>query len=170
MSADAASSIPVRRGVTTEKIVNFSADRLKAPFFLRCGAATIDYILVAAFPTVFLLFGRFSGEDGASLLNSELNNIGWLIAIVVAISNLVILPALTGRTLGKFATGLRTVSADGSTPSIKRMLLRQIAACILVPISLGLELLTAVFSRKGRAVHDLIAGTVVIFANKRSFD
>lgn len=170
MNASAASTSPTRAGRTTEKVVNFSADKVRAPFFLRCGAAIIDYILVAAFPTVFLLIGRYTGEDGASLLNSELNNIGWLLAIFVGISNLILLPAFTGRTLGKFATGLRTVASDGSMPRVRTMLFRQIAACVLVPLTAGLELLTAIFSRKGRALHDYIAGTVVIFANKRPFD
>ncbi len=167
MRAQSSSPAPIRRPGTTEAVVNFSAEAVKAPFFLRLGAVFIDYILIIAFPAVFLIISRFSGLDGAALINSELNNIGWLLAILVGISNLVLLPAISARSLGKFATGLRIVRSDGTVPTLRAMLFRQTFGYIIVIGSLGLGFLTSVFSRKGRALHDYLAGTLVIYARKQ---
>lgn len=154
-------------GPLSVKVVRFEPEEVATPFFLRFGAAAIDYLFFIIFPAMFLVISRIMGNDGAALINSELNNIGWLLAILFGISNLVVLPVLTGRTLGKFVTGLEIVGADGRYPSISRMLLRQTAGYLAVLFSGGLGLLPIAFSRKGRALHDYIFGTYVVFADRR---
>lgn len=149
------------------QVVRFEPEEVATPFFLRFGAAAIDYLFFIIFPAMFLVISRIMGNDGAALINSELNNIGWLLAILFGLSNLVVLPVLTGRTLGKFVTGLEIVGADGRHPSILRMLLRQTAGYLVVLSSGGLGLLPIAFSRKGRALHDYIFGTFVVFADRR---
>ncbi len=47
-----------------------------------------------------------------------------VLAVMLAILNLVVIPGLTGLTLGKWATGLRIERNDGGTPGIGRALLR----------------------------------------------
>jgi uncharacterized RDD family membrane protein YckC len=109
---------------------------------------------------------NFFGNDGSALINSELNNMGWLLAILLAVSNLILLPVIAGRTAGKFITGLTVVGSDGLLPSAKAILMRQTVGYLLVLLSGGITLLVAVFDRKGRALHDILSGTVVIFAEK----
>jgi uncharacterized RDD family membrane protein YckC len=167
MTAQSASPAPIRRPGTTEAVVNFVPEAVKAPFLLRLGAVIIDYILIVSFPALFLILSRLSGLDGAALINSDLNNIGWLLAILVGVSNLILLPTICARSVGKFVTGLQVVSSKGTSPTLRSMLFRQTIGYLLVLGSLGLGFLMSVFSRKGRALHDYLSGTLVIYAQKR---
>lgn len=150
-----------------EIVIDFSPQDVKAPFILRCGAFLIDYILIVAAPVLSLLASRFFGNDGARLLNSELNSAGWIIAVLIAALDLAVLPSLTGQSLGKIAAGLRIVDAAGRQPSIKALLIRQTAGYALTAATLGLGFLIAAFTRSGRSLHDLLSGTVVIYGEKR---
>ncbi len=147
--------------------VNFSPEVMKAPFFLRLGAAFIDYILIVIFPVLGLLISSFSGNDGSRLIHSELNDIGWLVAIFVAIVNMIILQAAIGQSVGKILTGLRIVAIDGSEASFGSIILRNTFGYLLTLGSAGLGLLFSLFSSKGRALQDYIAGTVVIYARRK---
>src|SRR5687768_17518392 len=117
----------IKRPPVREVIVGFSAEAVRAPFLLRCGALTIDYILLVAIPVIGLLLSRFAGNDGARLLNDGLNNAGWLIAVLVGLSNIVLLPMFSGQTLGKIVTGLRIVNIDDTAPRLSAVALRQTA-------------------------------------------
>ncbi|TCN43920.1 putative RDD family membrane protein YckC [Kribbella orskensis] len=70
--------------------------------------------------------------------------------------------AITARTPGKAIVGLRVVRADGGTVRPRRAFLR---VCVF-PLSvllLGLGFVLIVFHRAHRALHDLIAGTAVVY-------
>jgi uncharacterized RDD family membrane protein YckC len=149
-----------------EIVVSFSPERVKAPFLLRCGALIIDYLLIVAFPVICLLIGRFSGNDGARLLSGEWNSAGWLIAVLIAATNLVVLPAFSGQSVGKILTGLRIVKIDGTPASAGTIVLRQTVGYLLTLGSLGLGFLVSIFSSKGRALQDYVTGTVVIYAER----
>jgi uncharacterized RDD family membrane protein YckC len=162
-------SKPIKRApARVERVIDFSAERLRAPLVVRAGAAIIDYILVVSPIAGFLLLARAMGNDGAGLISSELNSIGWLLAILIAVTNLILLPLISGRTAGKFLTGLRVATLNGTEPGVRRMLLRQTLGYSLILFSAGLGLLIALFNRKGRALQDLIAGTVVVYGERRT--
>lgn len=167
MSARVERKIPVRRVRAEQVIVDFDAKRLKAPFSLRCGAVLIDYILLICMPVIALLLGRSFGLDGAKLLNSEVSNTGWLIMILLAVTNFVLFPLLTGKSLGKMLTGLRIVQTDGSPPSLTALLIRHLAGYPLTVLTLGAGFLLSAFSQNGRALHDFLAGTVVVYGRRR---
>lgn len=151
-------------------VVDFRPEDIKAPFFLRCGALLIDYVLIVSIPVIGLLLARLMGRDGPGLLNDSFSDTGWLIAFLLGLTNIVILPLFTGQTLGKMCTGLRIVSNDGTPASARRILLRQTLGYILTISSAGIGFLMSLLSSKSRALHDYIAGTVVIFADRRSRD
>jgi len=153
-----------------ERVIGFEPRVVKAPFLLRCGALTIDYLVIVSIPVVFLLFGRSLGEDGSALLNGDLNNTGWLIAVIVAIADLVLLPAVAGRTVGKMLTGLRVVNKKGAAATVKSMVFRQTVGYFTVLITFGLGFLVSAFNSTGRALHDWMSGTVVIKGQKRYLD
>lgn len=159
--------VEARRPVKREVIVGFSAEAVKAPFPLRCGALIIDYIIVIAIPVIGLLLSRFAGNDGVRLLNDGLNNAGWLIAVLVGITNLVLLPMFSGQTLGKIITGIRIVNIDGSTPSLGAIAIRQTLGYLATAVTGGIGFFISFFSGKGRALHDYLSGTVVIYADRR---
>ncbi len=158
---------PARRYRTENVIVDFDAEKLKAPFVLRLGAILIDYILLVSIPVISILISRSFGDDGSKLLNSEISNAGWLITILLGITDFVIFPMFSGQTIGKMFTGIRIVRNDGKAVSFTGVLLRNIVGYFLSIITLGLGFVLALFNIKGRALHDFIAGTVVVYGQKR---
>jgi uncharacterized RDD family membrane protein YckC len=71
--------------------------------------------------------------------------------------------AASGKTFGMALLGVRVVSADGADAAPRQALLRTLA----FPLSfllLGLGFVGIVLQRDRRALHDMIAGTAVIYA------
>lgn len=158
---------PIKKLKTKRVIVNFDAERLKAPFLLRAGALLIDYIILILIPVASMLLARWMGEDGARLLNSEINNTGWLITILLGLTNFVIFPMFSGQSIGKMLTGLRIVNSDGTDASFTRLLLRHLIGYPLTILTFGLGLLLSIFNERGMALHDYLAGTVVVFGRRK---
>lgn len=158
---------PARPSRNKEVVVDFKPEQVKAPFFLRCGALLTDYIVLISIPVIGLLLGRYMGNDGARLLGGSLNDAGWLIAVLLAFTNFVVLPIFSGQTIGKMLAGLRIVRSDGRSPSTGSIILRQTLGYGLTIASLGSGFLISLVSRKGRALHDYVAGTVVIYADRQ---
>lgn len=127
----------------------------------------IDYVLFISVPVIALLVGRYMGNDGSKLLDSELSNVGWLIAVLVGLTNFILLPMFTGQSIGKMLTGLSVVRTDGKVPTFGNLLLRHFIGYPLTLITGGLGFLLSVINAKGRALHDYIAGTVVIYGQKK---
>ncbi len=139
--------------------VNF--ERLRAPFSLRCGAALIDYSLVVGILALSTLLARALG-DGTRNGSATYLFVGYTAAALAAFLNVVLLAAWSGRTLGKWITGLRIERRDGGELSIPRALLRHCVGYLLTLMTLGLGFLLAVFNSEGRALHDMLAGTIVV--------
>lgn len=157
----------VARSQSRERIANFVPQAVKAPFLLRCAAALIDYLFAVMIPVISLLLGRLAGYDGAKLLGSELSNAGWLAAVVLGLTNIILLPMFAGQSIGKGLLGIRIVRIDGGTASYKTIALRQTLGYLLTIASFGIGLAIALMSSKGRALHDYLSNTVVISAEKR---
>ena len=167
MSLSAERAVPGKGFRTREVVVNFDISQLKTPFLLRCGAILIDYITLISVPVISILLARFGGADGAKLLNSEINNAGWLITFLLGLTNLVILPLFTGQSIGKIFTGLRVVRMDGTNPTLRSLVLRHLVGYPLTILTFALGFIIAAFNKDGRSLHDLIAGTVVVFGRRR---
>lgn len=168
MSVQAERLAPTKKIKTGPVVVDFDAERLKAPFLLRCGALLIDYILLISVPVISLLVGRSLDYDGTKLLNSEVSNTGWLIMILLLLTNFVIFPMFSGKSIGKILTGIRIVKTNGSAPSIGTLLVRHLIGYPLTIVTFGMGFLFSVLSQKGRALHDFLAGTVVIYGRKQT--
>jgi uncharacterized RDD family membrane protein YckC len=136
-------------------------ERLKAPFSLRCGAFLIDYIILVAILAVSTLVARMLG-GGARTAGNSSETAGVVIAVTLGILNLGVLAGLTGFTIGKWTTGLRIERNDGASLGIGRALLRHFVGYPLSLIPLGGGFALAALSSRGRALHDLIAGTIVV--------
>jgi uncharacterized RDD family membrane protein YckC len=139
--------------------VNF--ERMRAPFSLRCGALLVDYIIVVGVLALATLAARVFGDD-ARRGSSFILFIGYLTTAGVAFVNFVLLANLSGRTLGKWVAGLRIERRDGEELSVRRALLRHLVGYPLTILTLGLGFLVSAFDPQGRALHDRIAGTVVV--------
>jgi uncharacterized RDD family membrane protein YckC len=159
-------------------------DRYRAPFSLRCGAFLIDYILLVAVIAFSTVLARLGVRPRALSTTSE--TLGLFIAGALALLNFVGLTTLRGQTLGKWATGLRIRRKGGEALSLGRVLLRHLVAYPLSFLILGLVFLVmdlpaaavvavggsvltlalgfvmVALSANGRALHDIIADTVVV--------
>ncbi|HEX8395883.1 MAG TPA: RDD family protein [Pyrinomonadaceae bacterium] len=149
------------------RVVGFDAERFQAPFALRCGALLIDYLLLVSAPAVTFLMASSRGLSGVKLWRDPSLSVGWLIALLVLVTNFIILPVVLGRTIGKFATGLRVVAQDGSNPTFVAAALRHLVGYPLTLLTGGLGFAFAAFNRKGRALHDFVGGTIVVRASRR---
>jgi uncharacterized RDD family membrane protein YckC len=70
---------------------------------------------------------------------------------------------LLGATFGKRIARLRVVGPDGARPGLSRSAGRA-AATVLGVVLLGIGPLVALFTRTGRGLNDLAAGTTVVEA------
>lgn len=66
-----------------------------------------------------------------------------------------------GQTIGKMALSLRVIGDDGRPIDAAGGMLRALG-CMLVPVTLGLSYLPAIFTSDHRALHDRLAGTRVV--------
>lgn len=135
--------------------------RFRAPFALRCGALLIDYILLALIMVFSTMIARVMG-GGARMAGGTAEKVGMLITLIVAVLDLVVMAGLTGRTVGKWTTGLRIERTDGRLPGVGRAVVRHVLGYPLSLLPFGLGFLIVAISPTGRALHDLIAGTIVV--------
>jgi uncharacterized RDD family membrane protein YckC len=64
--------------------------------------------------------------------------------------------------LGKWATGLRIERNDGADIGIGRAILRHFVGYPLSFLLFGLGFLLSAVTSRGRGLHDIIAGTIVV--------
>jgi uncharacterized RDD family membrane protein YckC len=150
--------IPARR----EEVVNFDPVAVHAPFLLRCAALFIDYIVLMAVPVLGLIIGQLMGAKPGPP-----GAMAWLFTTLVGLSNFIFLPLLTSQTVGKMLTGLRVTATDGTPVSVLAILLRNVVGYLVTAITLGIGFLIAGITPSGRALHDYLSGTVVIYAKQR---
>jgi len=141
--------------------------RFRAPFALRCGAWLIDYILIALPVSLSTFVARLMG-GGARMAGGTSEKAGIILTVIIAVLDLGVLAGLRGQTVGKWITGLRIELMDGRLPGIGRALLRHFIGYPLSLLPLGLGFLMITVSPRGRSLHDLIAGTVVVREYLRS--
>jgi len=149
------------RSQAKNRAARHGGQRLRAPFPLRCGALLIDYIALISLVVLGTLVSRMLGGGGRAAGNSA-ETAGILLTIFTAVVNLGVIPGFTGLTLGKWATGLRIERINGGNIGIGRALLRHFIGYPLSFALLGLGFLLAAVSVRGRGLHDMIAGTVVV--------
>lgn len=133
----------------------------RAPFSLRCGAFLIDYIIPASIIAFSTLVARVFG-GGARMSGNTAETIGMLIALGVIAFNYLVLAGFRGTTMGKWATGLRIESRHGGPARFHASLLRHVIGYPLSLAPLGIGFLISAFNSQGRALHDFLAGTVVV--------
>lgn len=127
----------------------------------------IDYMLLVAVPVTAVLLGKLGGTGSDTSFQDTINNIGWVIAILLVIANMFILPGVSGQSIGKMITGIRIVSVDGTPASPRAVLLRNSAGYLFTLLTGGLGFLISLFGTSGRALHDYVGGTIVVYGRRR---
>jgi uncharacterized RDD family membrane protein YckC len=130
---------------------------------VRVGAGLIDLALLAGInAAVLYLTLRVSGLHNtlADLrVLPPVPLVGFL--AVVAFGYVAAFTVAGGQTIGKMALSLRVTSDDGRPVDAATGTLRALG-CMLVPVTLGLSYLPALFTTDHRALHDRLAGTRVV--------
>jgi uncharacterized RDD family membrane protein YckC len=129
----------------------------------RLGAGAIDLLLLVGIDAVVLyLTLRVAG------LQNSMDDVGVLprIPFIGFLATLTFgyVAAFTvagGQSIGKMVLSLRVIGDDGRPVDAAGGMLRA-AGCMLVPVTLGLSYLPAIFTSDHRAIHDRLAGTRVV--------
>jgi len=151
---------------SVETITGFDPVEMAAPFLVRLSAAVFDYILLIALPAIGIIFNRIFG--GSAVQDGIVSGTTlWLVAILLGLCNIVLLPALSGQSLGMILTGLRIVRLNGRSVTPITMALRNTVGYLLTALTFGLGFFVAAVNTSGRALHDFLFGTVVVAGIKR---
>lgn len=139
-----------------------------AGFWIRVVAAIVDSLVISLFAAVMI------GFIAALILmaGKSSRDIAVGIGIFVGIIGLIVLGWLyealmtsspRGATFGKRAIGARIVRADGTQLSFGRATARHFAKVLVTPLlPFGLGFLLAAWTTGKRAIHDMLADTLVI--------
>jgi uncharacterized RDD family membrane protein YckC len=143
-----------------------------AGFWIRFVAQIIDSLILTTVSV--LLIGICVGAVILTDKSLDLENPGGLVigAVLLAIAVLIMINWLyealmtsspRGATLGKMALGLRIVRFDGTQLSFGRATARHFAKAIATPaVPLLIGYIMAAFTNRKRALHDILADTLVI--------
>lgn len=130
---------------------------------VRVGAGLIDLaLLVGIDAAVLYLTLRITGLQNtlADLrVLPPIPFVGFL--VILAFGYVAAFTVAGGQTIGKMALSLRVIGDDGRPVDAAGGMLRALG-CMLVPITLGLSYLPALFTSDHRALHDRLAGTRVV--------
>jgi uncharacterized RDD family membrane protein YckC len=138
----------------------------RAEFGQRLGAFAIDCgFVVSAACAVGVLSLGISGhgasfQEGLGALFARLKAVVWLAALL-GLAYFVLALWIFGRTLGKYILGLRLIKLAPRSLRFEEALLRELGLLFSL-LPLGLGLLWPMFDAERRALHDYLAGTLVI--------
>lgn len=129
-----------------------------APVPLRILSGAIDLTVVAA----VLLLGLQLLEQVLPFVNAAWERaiiIGWTVTVVVALPT-VVETLSRGRSLGRWAAGLRIVRDDGGPVSVRHAALRALLGVLEVVGTLGMLAVTvSALGSRGKRIGDYVAGT-----------
>jgi uncharacterized RDD family membrane protein YckC len=132
-----------------------------AGFWRRFFAVILDCVITGAADTILaliILLGASLGKDSgfaAIILMYATNILGaWLYFTLMESSKY-------QATIGKMALGIRVTDLNGNRASWGRVNARYFAS-FLSGITLGIGFIMAGFTQKKQAMHDMIAGTLVL--------
>lgn len=145
-----------------DKIIDFSPELLQAPFLLRTAAFCVDYIILLALPIGWLIALKLFGDRSSGGLGGFI----WFLGFLLLAANFILFPLLRGQTIGKMLAGITIVNIDGSYLRLSGVIRRNILGYFVTAATLGLGFLVSGMNSSGRALHDMIAGTVVVRARK----
>ncbi len=135
-------------GIVT-RFTAFAIDIVTATVLFAVGGRVAEYVLGV------LLHHSFALSDAR--IAPKVALVAWLLAYFAYPTS------VSGRTFGMAVVGLRAVRADGDVLGARRAVVR----VLTLPLSflmLGVGFLLIVLRADRRALHDLIAGSAVVYA------
>ncbi|HZP98817.1 MAG TPA: RDD family protein [Reyranella sp.] len=155
-----------------QQVANVASSTRAAGFWIRVVAYLIDGFVLAI--GIGLMAGIIIGA--VALLGGSSNDLAAGIGVLVGIAGLIALGWLyealmtsspRGATLGKQAIGVRIVRADGARLSFGRATARHFLKVLVTPLlPFGIGFMLAGWTKGKRALHDLMADTLVVKADR----
>ena len=150
---------PIRPGLSAARVPY-------AGIATRGVALAIDIVIVHAIVLAAAgllgLVASLVGDLRPAWLVATLAVVGWALAVAFYF---VLFWSVTGQTPGLRAMRLRVVAGGGEPPSFGRSLIRLVGLLLaIVPLFAGF--LPVLFDRRRRGLHDYLAGTVVLYADR----
>jgi uncharacterized RDD family membrane protein YckC len=124
-----------------------------AGFWRRVAAVLLDGLIIGAVTAPFTV-GMSSGNRYSTTASSISTVVWWLYSALMESS-------AKQATLGKMALGIRVTDLDGNRIGFGKATGRHFAK-ILSALILGIGFLMAAFTEKKQALHDILAGTLVV--------
>jgi uncharacterized RDD family membrane protein YckC len=150
--------------IASRAAIETVASLMEAPSLgARVGAGLIDLLLLVGIDAAILyltlrITGLQATLDDVRVL-PVIPFVGFL--VVLGYGYLAAFTVAGGQTIGKMILSLRVIGDDGRPVDTAGGMLRALA-CLLIPITLGLSYLPAIFTSDHRALHDRLAGTRVV--------
>jgi uncharacterized RDD family membrane protein YckC len=150
-------------GASPERLVGLQGTY--AGFMTRLGGCLIDIVAIFA---VFSLAGHVVEYVASAVFGASFELADWPVVSGLMLAGWAFFYcayplAVGGRTFGMAVVGLRAVRADGRDLDTRGAVLRVLA----FPLSFllfGFGFLLVLLKRDRRALHDLVAGTAVVYA------
>jgi uncharacterized RDD family membrane protein YckC len=150
--------IHVRRAPSWKRILAWVLDGIPfAALFALALRVALDRLPHAA-PLDIAAALELAGAEASGITGPIFGGTLVLLAVYHALAH-----AMAGATLGKRLVGIRVVGPDGRRPGLGRATVRAVLGVVSL-LLLGLGVLLALFTRSGRALHDLLARTWVVEA------
>ncbi len=152
-----------------------------AGFWLRFVAYIIDYIIIAVMQSVVIMpilamlgfgfastsgfdFNAMSEEDVMEMIPALIAGMSTIMTISFVIQTLYFSLMESSKyqaTLGKMALGLKVIDMSGEKLDFVKALLRQVGK-IISGLILMIGYIMAGFTEKKQALHDMLAGALVV--------
>lgn len=137
-----------------------SAPLLYATFGSRLAAGIIDWVVIWV---ILIAIGIFVSSAEAA---SESDIPGYQLLLLLPFTYHFAATAIWGRTIGKSALSLHVVSESGTKPRVEQAFVRETIGKFVSTVVLYIGFIWAAFDQQGRAWHDLMAGTRVVYASR----
>jgi len=136
-----------------------------APLERRFIGGVIDLLPIIIGSIIGGVFEARSGQAVAGHADfSSPEMISVCVGIGIYFLHITLSELLTGRSLGKWMTGTKVVSLDGTAPKPSQLLARN-ALRLIDLIIVGIPLLSVLQSPLRQRVGDMMAGTIVVMAS-----
>lgn len=135
------------------------AERRYAGFWIRLAAFVIDCFVIMLVGSIIVLISSFAFLGGDELSVSIVDIVSWLIVALY----FVYFTYKYNATLGKKAVGIMVISENSEKLTLGQVIIRETIGKWVSAIILYLGFIMAGFTSKKQALHDKLAGTVVVY-------
>ena len=147
--------------LTIETSQNVYLEYEPAPIGARIGAQMLDtlfqFVYIIVMFIIIISFKMFSS-----------NYVVLLMIIPIYFYSLLFETFMQGQTPGKYIVKIKVVQIDGQEPSFWNYFLRWLGCIVDFSLSSGLvAIITIAVNKKGQRLGDLMAGTSVVFVDKK---